>query len=87
MHLGLRLLFGFFLIAGLATVFVLRIFLVEVKPSVREVMEDILVDSANLLAEQAAPDLRALVPGGSLDGSRFARSVQDYLARPVDAQI
>lgn len=87
MHLGLRLLFGFFLIAGLATLFVLRIFLVEVKPSVREVMEDILVDSANLLAEQAAPDLRALGAGGSLEGSRFARSVQDYLARPVDAQI
>ena len=87
MHLGLRLLFGFFLIAGLATLFVLRIFLVEVKPSVREVMEDILVDSANLLAEQAAPDLRALAPGGSLEGSRFARSVQDYQTRPVDAQI
>lgn len=87
MHLGLRLLFGFFLIAGLATVFVLRVFLGEVKPSVREVMEDILVDSANLLAEQALPDLRAMPAGGSLQGSRFARSVADYLARPVDAQI
>jgi len=87
MRLGLRLLFGFFLIAGIAAVFILRVFLAEVKPSVREVMEDVLVDSANILAEQAAPDLRAMVAGGDLRGTRFARAVQDYLARPVDAQI
>jgi len=87
MHLGLRLLFGFFAIAGLATFFVLRVFIAEVKPSVREVMEDILVDSANLLAEQAAPDLRAMPPGGRLDDTRFARSVADYAARPIDVKI
>lgn len=87
MHLGLRLLFGFFLIAGLATVFVLRVFLAEVKPSVREVMEDVLVDSANLLAEQAAADLRQMPPGGNLNGTRFAQAVADYRARPIDAQI
>jgi two-component system, OmpR family, sensor histidine kinase CreC len=87
MRLGLRLLFGFFLIAGLAAVFILRVVLAEVKPSVREVMEDILVDSANLLAEMAAPELRAMPAGGTLQGTRFATAVQDYLARPVDAQI
>ncbi len=87
MHLGLRLLFGFFLIAGIAAVFILRVFLAEVKPSVREVMEDVLVDSANALAEQAAPDLRALQPGGSLEGTRFAQAVAAYRARPIDAQI
>jgi len=48
MHLGIRLLFGFFLITGLAGFFVLRIFMVEVKPSVREVMEDMMVDTANI---------------------------------------
>lgn len=85
--LGLRLLFGFFVIAGIAAFFLLRVFLAEVKPSVREVMEDILIDTANVLAEQAAPDLRALPAGATLDGSRFARSVSDYAARPVDAQI
>lgn len=87
MHLGLRLLFGFFLIAGIAAVFILRVFLAEVKPSVREVMEDVLVDSANLLAEQAAPDLRAMPAGGNLNGTRFAQAVADYRARPIDAQI
>ena len=87
MRIGLRMLFGFFLIAGLAAVFILRVVLAEVKPSVREVMEDLLVDSANLMAEQAAADLRAMPLGGNLAGTRFANSVQAYLARPVDVQI
>lgn len=85
--LGLRLLFGFFLITGLAAVLLLRVFLAEVKPSVREVMEDLLIDTANLLAEQAAPDLKALPAGGNLQGTRFASSVADYAARPIKAQI
>lgn len=87
MRLGLRLLFGFFLIAGLAAFFILRVVLAEVKPSVREVLEDVLVDSANLLAELAAPELRAMPAGGTLQDTRFAGAVKDYLARPVDAQI
>jgi two-component system, OmpR family, sensor histidine kinase CreC len=87
MHLGLRLLFGFLVITGLAAFFVMRVFVAEVQPSVREVMEDILVDTANLLAEDAAADLAALPPGGDLRGSRFAAAVQAYASRPVDAQI
>ena len=35
MRLGLRLLLGFFLISGLAAFFVLRVFVLEVRPSVR----------------------------------------------------
>lgn len=87
MRLGLRIFFGFFLIAGIAAFFVMRVFIGEVKPSVREVMEDILIDSANLLAEQAAADLRAMPAGGTLEGSRFAESVQGYARRPIDARI
>jgi two-component system sensor histidine kinase CreC len=87
MHLGLRLLFGFFLITGIAAVFILRVFMAEVKPSVREVMEDVLVDSANMLAELAAPELRALPAGGNLNNTRFAQAVLAYRARPIDAQI
>jgi two-component system, OmpR family, sensor histidine kinase CreC len=86
-RLGIRLLAGFFLITGLAAFFVLRVFVAEVKPSVREVMEDMLVDTANLLAEQAADDLAVLAPGGTLEASRFAQRVQDYAARPIDARI
>jgi two-component system sensor histidine kinase CreC len=87
MRLGLRLLFGFFLVAGLSAFFVLRVVLAEVKPSVREVMEDIMVDTANLLAELAQDDIAALPAGGDLAGSRFAQRVTDYAKRPVDAHI
>lgn len=87
MRLGLRLLFGFFLIAGLSAFVVLRLVLAEVKPSVREVMEDIMVDTANLLAELAQDDIAALPAGADLAGSRFAQRVQDYAQRPVDAHI
>ena len=87
MHLGLRLFFGFLVITGLAAFFVMRVFVAEVKPSVREVMEDILVDTANLLAEDAADDLAAMPAEGDLRGSRFAQVVQAYAGRPVDVQI
>jgi len=85
--LGLRLLLGFFLISGLAAFFVLRVFVLEVRPSVREVMEDMLVDTANILAELAHDDLLRMPEGGTLDASRFAASVRDYASRPVDAKI
>src|SRR6186713_549233 len=83
MRLGIRLLFGFFLVTGLAAFFTLRVFMAEVKPSVREVMEDMLVDTANILAELASDDLAA----GTLEGGRFATHVRNYASRPVDATI
>jgi len=87
MKLGLRLLLGFFLITGIAAFFVMRVFVHEVQPSVREVMEDMMVDTANILAELAQDDLAAMPASGDLQGSRFARRVQDYAARPIDARI
>jgi two-component system sensor histidine kinase CreC len=89
MHLGIRLLFAFFVVTGLAGFFVLRGFVTEVKPSVREVMEDMMVDTANILAELAADDLvsgRLGVEAGQPEG-HFARQVNAYARRPVDAQI
>lgn len=83
MRLGLRVFFGFFLIAGLSAVLLLKVFLAEVKPSVREVMEDLMVDTAHLLAELAADDLAA----GRLAHGRFAQQVQAYAQRTVDAPI
>ncbi len=87
MKLGLRLLLGFFLITGIAAFFVMRVFVTEVRPSVREVMEDMMVDTANILAELARDDLAAMAPAGDLKDSHFARSVLDYAARPIDARI
>jgi len=87
MRLGLRLLFAFFVITGLAGFFALQVFRSEVRPSAREVLEDALADSANLLAEQATPELRAMPAGGNLQDSPLARAIAAYRRRPVDAQI
>lgn len=84
MRLGLRVFFGFFLIAGLSAVLLLKVFLAEVKPSVREVMEDLMVDTANLLAETAADELDA---GGIQPGGRLAAQLQRYAKREVDVMI
>ena len=87
MRLGIRLLFAFFLINGIAAFFVLRVFTAEIKPSVREVMEDMMVDTANLLAELASDDLAAgRLAQGDTD-SAFARHVRNYVRRPIDAGI
>jgi two-component system sensor histidine kinase CreC len=86
-RLGLRLLFAFFVIAGLAGFFAMRVFVGEVRPSVREAMEDLLVDTANLVAIQAAEPLRAMPPGGDLRGSGLAREIDAYRQRAVDARI
>ncbi|MES2511580.1 MAG: two-component system sensor histidine kinase CreC [Pseudomonadota bacterium] len=83
MRLGIRLLFGFFLVTGLAAFFTLRVFMVEVRPSVREVMEDMMVDTANILAELASDDLSA----GNIAAGRFATRVRSYAQRPIDVQI
>jgi two-component system, OmpR family, sensor histidine kinase CreC len=83
MKLGIRLLFAFFVINGIAAFFVLRVFTAEIKPSVREVMEDIMVDTANLLAELASEDLA----NGKLQDGLFAKQVRSYATRPIDAKI
>lgn len=87
MHLGLRLFFAFIAITGLAAFFLLRVFVTEIKPSVREVTEDVLVDSANLLAEVAAPELAALPAGGTLGHGPLATALRRYAVREVDAPI
>lgn len=83
MSISLRLLLGYFLIVGLAAWFVLNSFVQEVKPGVRQTMEETLVDTAHLLAELAAEDMRS----GQLDTSRFAAAFKRYQARNPHADI
>src|SRR5690554_1023318 len=59
MRIGLRIFLGYFLIVALAAWLLMRVFVAEVKPGVRQAMEDSLVDSANVLAELATDDLLA----------------------------
>jgi two-component system sensor histidine kinase CreC len=83
MKIGLRILFGYFLIVGLAAWFVLNVFVQEVKPGVRDSLEDTLVDTAHLLAELVADDMKA----GKLESSPMAKRMQAYLQRSVDVTI
>ena len=83
MKLSLRILLGYFAIVGLTGLFVLRIVVAEVKPSVRDTIEETMVDTANLLASLAANDLKA----GTLPDGAFAQSVREYASRRVDAPI
>jgi len=68
---------------GLVAYAVLHTFVQEVKPGVRQGMEVALVDTANLLAELAADDLRA----GALDRGAFRAAMGRYLARAPQASI
>lgn len=84
MRLGLRVFFGFFLIAGLSALLLLKVFLAEVKPSVREVMEDLMVDTAHLLAEVAADEL---ADGAPPPDGRLATQLRRYQQRDIDVPI
>ena len=83
MKIGLRILLGYFLVVGLAAWFVLNVFVEEVKPGVKATLEDTLVDTAQLLADLVADDMKA----GTLQTSTFAKRVQAYAQRGVSATI
>ena len=83
MRIGLRVLLGYFLIVAIAAILLARVFVQEVKPGVRQAMEDTLVDTANLLAGQAKDDLLA----GQIDRGRFAASVRELTDRDLGAEI
>ena len=72
MKLWARVFLGYFLIVGLSGWFLLRVFVSEVKPGVRDAVEDVMVDTAQLLAELARDDLLA----NRLPNGRFAQSVR-----------
>jgi two-component system sensor histidine kinase CreC len=74
MHLGIRLLFAFFLLNGIAAFFVLQVLSKDIKSSSREVMEDLMVDTANVLAELAHTP-------------NFDRHLDSYAKRSVKANI
>ena len=81
MKIGLRIFLGYFLIVGLAGFFVMRVFVNEVKPGVRQAMEDTLVDTANVLAELATPDQAALREAFARAQRQLWRRMQDRLQR------
>ena len=83
MRIGLRVMLGYFLIVALAAWLVARVFVAEVKPGVRQAMEDTLVDTANVLAELATDDF---IAGRIADGA-FARRIANLRGRDFGAEI
>jgi len=83
MKIGLRVLLGYFLIVALAALLVGRVFVEQVKPGVRQAMEDTLVDTANMLAELASDDLRS----GHIADGRFAARVRALQGRRINANV
>ena len=83
MRIGLRVLLGYFLIVALAAWLLAQVFVQQIKPGVRQAQEDTLIDTANVLAELATPDMR----GGAIADGAFARGVRAVRRRPVEATL
>ena len=83
MNITGRLLLGYFMIVALAAWFVLKVFTEEVKPGVRQAMEETLVDTSQILAELAAADIKS----GKLAQGQFAAAVGRYQERDSHANI
>lgn len=83
MRIGLRIFLGYFVIVALAALLLAQVFVAQVKPGVRQAMEDTLVDTANVLAELAADDFLA----GRINDGAFARRVRAMAQRDYGARI
>ncbi len=87
MKIGLRILLGYFLIVGLAAWFLLNVFVQEVKPGARSTLEAAMNDTAQLLAQLVAEDVKQ----GATDPTLLARIAaasrnSDYRITITDAK-
>lgn len=83
MRFSLRIFLGFFLLVGLMAVLVFEVLRAEVRPVVRQSVEEVLVDTSQLLAELVRDDLVA----GRIDEGRFSRAFDRLGARDPTALI
>ena len=83
MKIGLRVLLGYFLIVAVAALLLGNVFVQQVKPGVRQAMEDTLADTANVLAELASDDLLA----GHITTGRFAARIRSMGQREIGGKI
>ncbi|WP_199775716.1 two-component system sensor histidine kinase CreC [Pseudoalteromonas sp. T1lg22] len=81
--LGLRLFLLYVVVVALTTYVVSSTVMREIKPTVRQVSEETLVDMANLLATLAAPHLQQ----GTLSSSEFAELLSHFGQRDPNAAI
>ena len=83
MKIGLRVLLGYFLIVAVAALLLGNVFVQQVKPGVRQAMEDTLADTANVLAELASDDLLA----GRIADGQFAGRIRSMGQREIGGKI
>ena len=83
MKIGLRVLLGYFLIVAVAALLLVNVFVQQVKPGVRQAMEDTLADTANVLAELASDDLLA----GRINTGQFAGRIRSMGQRQIGGSI
>lgn len=83
MKIAWRVLLGYFVIVAIAALMLGQVFLEQIKPAVRQTAEDTLADTANTLAELAAPDLAA---GRIADGA-FAQGLRALSQRDIGGSI
>ena len=83
MKIGLRVLLGYFLIVAVAALLLANVFVQQVKPGVRQAMEDTLADTANVLAELASDDLLA----GRIADGQFAGRIRAMGRREIGGRI
>jgi two-component system sensor histidine kinase CreC len=82
-NLSVRILLGYFLLLGFAVWFVMRSFSAELVPGMRQSLEEVLVDSANLIAEI----VRDEVASGQVAEGRFAEAMEEFIDRRIEARI
>ncbi|MAM86791.1 two-component system sensor histidine kinase CreC [Allohahella sp. A8] len=88
MKFGRRIFLGYFILVGMATLWFLYGVADQLRPSIRQSSEEALVDTANLLAELVAMEVR---PHGQIDArlntSAFSVALKRYQHRPLNARI
>jgi two-component system, OmpR family, sensor histidine kinase CreC len=82
--LSVRIFLGYFILIGLAIWFVMRTFNAELVPGMRQTLEEVLVDTANLLAELVAEEV---AQGDLSNDSHFHNAMSAFSKRGLDARI
>lgn len=83
MNLSVRIFLGYFVGVGAAVWFALSTFSAELVPGMRQSLEEVLVDTSNLLAEI----VREEVERGRVNGGKFALDMDRFAERQLGARI
>lgn len=86
MRLSVRIFIGYFILVAAALWWYVQSTVDGLKPAYLQPSEEVMVDTANLLAELAAPLLMARLPD-DLQNTELANSIDRYQSRQLDAQI